>query len=70
MKKIKYPLIPKPLSLAAETTQAGEKAANAAARLSDPAHRYHSAAESHDGRRDAAAGVALQRLRARQSEPR
>ena len=70
MKKIKDQPTPKPLSLAGETTQAGEKAANVAARLSDPAHRYHTAAASHDGRRHVAAGVALQRLRARQSESR
>ena len=70
MKKTKDQPTLKPLSLAGETTQAGEKAAKVAVRLSDPAHRYHPTAGSHDRRQDASEGLALQRLRARQSEPR
>jgi hypothetical protein len=41
-----------------------------AAHLSDPAKFFHEPAGGHDGRRAVAASGALQRVRARQTEPR
>jgi hypothetical protein len=68
MNNPKKPLLLAPLSLSDETSQSAEKAVRAAARQNDPTHRYHPATGNHDSRTDAAAGLSLQHLRARQSK--
>ena len=53
-----------------EANAKSDRAMKSAAHLSDPEHRFHAPTAGHDRRPDAAAGLAPQRLRARQSEAR
>lgn len=61
---------PKGSFQAGQVNEKNKRAEKSAAHTSDPGHRFHAPAQGHDRRTDAVAGLAPQRLRARQSEAR